>query len=378
MDPDGLSIERMKLRAHDMSERTARRGRESAQERLERLRGRSFMILQCAVTAGASWWLAAEVLNHPTPFFAPVAAIICLGFTFGQRLRRGIEVAIGVALGVLVGDVFVTFFGTGVWQIIIVCGLAMCLATLIGAGNLMTIQAGVQSIIVISFAPRPDQALDRWLDAVVGCALALAMATIAPSAPLRRPRLLAAALMQEMARTLSAAEDALRRGDQEAADAVLDQARRGERDLAALEEAVKEGLAVVRYSPFRRSQVSSVESYGGLYEPLDRANRNLRVLARRCAVSLWRRQTVPSSYLAMMAALAETAQFMGNELYDGRLPTAGRERLLELGRQSSHLVLNENLSAVVILAQLRSIVTDLLELTGLSYAEARAAIPDMD
>jgi len=46
-------------------------------------------------------------VGPPAPFFAPVAAIITLGFSFGQRLRRAVEVAIGVAVGVLVGDAFV-------------------------------------------------------------------------------------------------------------------------------------------------------------------------------------------------------------------------------------------------------------------------------
>jgi uncharacterized membrane protein YgaE (UPF0421/DUF939 family) len=41
--------------------------------------------------------------------------MISLGMSYGQRLRRVIDVTIGVAIGVLVGDIFVSFFGTGVW-----------------------------------------------------------------------------------------------------------------------------------------------------------------------------------------------------------------------------------------------------------------------
>jgi hypothetical protein len=36
------------------------------------------------------------------------------------------------------------------------------------------------------------------------------------------------------------------------------------------------------------------------------------------------------------------------------------------------------MSAVVILAQTRSMVADLMELTGMTYAEARALLPDLD
>ncbi|MDX6320615.1 MAG: hypothetical protein QOF52_473, partial [Propionibacteriaceae bacterium] len=290
MEPSSHPIQQMTLRAFDLSERTARRGRSSLDRRFNRWKARAFMIAQCSVTAALAWFLAVHVLDHSTPFFAPVAAIVCLGISFGQRLRRSIDVALGVAVGVLIGDLFVTFFGSGVWQIVVVVALAMSVATLLGAGQLMIIQAGVQSTIIVALAPNPGQALDRWLDAVVGCVCALAVATIAPSAPLRKPGLLAAKILVEIAATLDAAEKALRAQDVDAADAVLVQARAAEADLAALNEAASEGLAVVRHSPFRRGDLPAVQAYAELAVPLDRASRNVRVLARRCAVALWRNE----------------------------------------------------------------------------------------
>ena len=38
----------------------------------------------------------------------------------------------------------------------------------------------------------------------------------------------------------------------------------------------------------------------------------------------------------------------------------------------------DSISAVVILAQARSMLVDLMELTGLDYADARELVPDMD
>ena len=102
-------------------------------------------------------------------------------------MRRGVEVAIGVALGVAVGDLWVWLFGTGVWQIMAVCAIAMSLASPFGAGQLMIIQAGVQSITVTALSPDLGYSVNRWLDAVIGCAIALLIATIAPQTPLRKP-----------------------------------------------------------------------------------------------------------------------------------------------------------------------------------------------
>jgi hypothetical protein len=119
------------------------------------------MIIQCAVTAGAAWLLASLLLGHHAPYFAAAAAILVLGVAYGQRLRRGVDVAIGVTVGVALGDIWLLFFGIGVWQIALVCAIAMSVATLVGAGPLMTTQAGAQSIAVLVLAPSLWRAMTK-------------------------------------------------------------------------------------------------------------------------------------------------------------------------------------------------------------------------
>ena len=69
---------------------------------------------------------------------------------------------------------------------------------------------------------------------------------------------------------------------------------------------------------------------------------------------------------------------MASELHEGKLPVAARRQLVEAARESSHLPVADSISAVVILAQARSMLVDLMELTGLDYADARELVPDMD
>jgi uncharacterized membrane protein YgaE (UPF0421/DUF939 family) len=92
-------------------------------------------------------------LANQVPYFVAAAAILVLGLAYGQRLRRGADVAIGVTAGVTLGDIWLLLFGAGVWQVVAVCAIAMSLATLVGAGPLMTSQAGAQSIAVLVMAP---------------------------------------------------------------------------------------------------------------------------------------------------------------------------------------------------------------------------------
>jgi uncharacterized membrane protein YccC len=195
------------------------------------------MIIECSVTAGLAWFLAGQLIHHEVPYFAPVAAILVLGVTSGQRLSRGVEMAIGVTVGVALGDLWLILFGTGTWQIMLIVAIATSLATLLGAGPLIMSQAGVQSIAVTVLAPNFGYGFNRWIDAVIGCVLALLVATVAPSGPLRRPTEAAAKVVSGMAETLDAAADALATNDEHAASAVLDRAEAAEKDLAVFDAA---------------------------------------------------------------------------------------------------------------------------------------------
>jgi uncharacterized membrane protein YgaE (UPF0421/DUF939 family) len=91
------------------------RGRTSLRQRSARLRAKAWQVGQCSIAAGTAWFLASEVFGHDTPFFAPIAAVVSLGTSYGQRLRRVAEVTVGVAIGVLVGDLLTHWLGSGAW-----------------------------------------------------------------------------------------------------------------------------------------------------------------------------------------------------------------------------------------------------------------------
>ena len=359
----------------DIAPYAARRSRDSIRRRVDRLRSRSFFIGQCALAAGAAWAIAHYVVGHPQPFFAPVAAMVCLGFSFGQRLSRVAELMVGVAVGVGVGDGFVRIFGTGVPQIVFVVALAMSLALLLGAGTLMSTQAGVQAALVTTLLPNPSAGFSRWIDAVVGGLVALAAATIAPAAAISRPRQQASAVLNELSEILVETADGLRSREEDAVSDALRRARASESLLDDLRSAADEGVAVVRLSPFRRRHRGRVQEIADLVVPLDRAIRNIRVLVRRCAVSVWRDEAMPPEFPNLLERLADGTRLIGESLFEPHADVAAHRVLGELGRRTAEMPLPTGLSAVVVLAQIRSTVVDLLELTGTSYDDARKLVP---
>jgi uncharacterized membrane protein YgaE (UPF0421/DUF939 family) len=351
------------------------RGRISLRQRRARLRAKAWQIGQCSIAAGVAWFLASDVLGHDTPFFAPIAAVISLGTSYGQRLRRVAEVTVGVAIGVLVGDLLTHWLGSGPWQIALIVSLAMSSALLLGQGVLFVNQAAVQAIVVSTLLPTAGAAFIRWTDALIGGAVALVAAAVVPRAPLRRPREQASVVVRKISVLLRAAADSIIDGNVERALAVLQDARSTDELVIELRAAADEGLSVVRSSPFRRRHRGPVRAMADLVEPLDFALRNTRVLVRRVAVAAYRGEPIPPSYATVLKELADCADAIADELAEGRAATAVRDRLVALGRQTSHMERTKDLSAEVILAQIRSLIADLLAVTGMDPLAATDQIP---
>jgi uncharacterized membrane protein YgaE (UPF0421/DUF939 family) len=352
-----------------------KRSRMSLRARIARLRAKGWVIGQCAIAAGVAWWLAADVFEHRLPFFAPIAAVVSLGMSYGQRQRRVAEVTMGVALGVLLGDTTTHVIGSGGLQIMFIVAAGMSIALLLDAGQLLIIQAAVQGIVIAALAPAPGDAFLRWTDALIGGAVALVAATVVPRAPLRKPRDQAAVVVRKIAELLRCAADRLGDGDVDRALEMLREARSTDVLIAELRAASEEGLSVVSSSPFRRRHGEHQRQLAELVEPLDVALRNTRVVVRRVAVACYRRESVPESYAALLRDLAVVSERVADELVADRMATAVVDDLISLGRATADVEHSDNLSAEVILAQVRSIIADLLALCGMDPLEATDMIP---
>ncbi|WP_299036543.1 aromatic acid exporter family protein [uncultured Pseudokineococcus sp.] len=359
--------------------RAAVRGRRSARERVARLRRRGPNIVQCALAAAAAWAIAHVLLGHEAPFFAPVAAVIVLGQSYEGRLRRTGEVVVGVALGIAVGDLLVSWLGSGVWQLAVVVGLSMALAVLLDAGQLLVTQAGVQASIVTSLAAPAAVGLDRWVDALVGGAVALVVAALLPTAPLMRPRRLAAAAAGELAVLLGEAARAAKEADGDRAQAALDRARAGQRAFEDLRPAAEEALEGLRLSPFRHRHRPGLETVRDLAVPLDRAMRNVRVLLRRVTVAEQRGEPLPAELWSLLEELATSARLMSEAVDAGRRDDELQDDLVDLGRRAGVLGTQRlGLSGAVCVGQLRSTVVDLLQVGGWTTEQASDAVPPVD
>ncbi len=136
-------------------------------------------VVQAALAAGLSWFVAVHLFGHRAPLFAPVAAIVCIDMTLGQRLRRAIELTFGAGVGLGVGALLVSAIGTGPWQIAVVVALATSVAVLLDGRAVINVQAVVSAILVVTlYVPGEASGIDRLFDGLIAAAIGLVIVAV--------------------------------------------------------------------------------------------------------------------------------------------------------------------------------------------------------
>jgi uncharacterized membrane protein YgaE (UPF0421/DUF939 family) len=341
-----------------------------------RVRVSLWAIAQMSAGAGLAWWIATELVGHPFPFFAAVAAVVCLGLAAAHRLRRVAELAVGVTVGVALGEALVDVIGRGAWQITLVVALALALSRLLDSGALLATQAAVQAVLVLAIPQQVSGNVDRWLDAMIGGLVALAIAVLTPPDPRYAADTGARTATLALARVLRCLARAIRDADPDEAGRALGLSRATQRDLDEWEAAVATGEEIARFSPLRRRRAPAMVARRRAHTGMDRAVRNSRVLARRVASALDDGRAVPMPVAAILDDLAAALERLdapvgaadAAPLLSSLTGLARRLRVAETGSTSW--------AGAVAIAQLRSIVVDVLTATGMPSRQARALLPD--
>lgn len=353
--------------------------REDFGRRVRRLLRTGLPIVQAGIAAGLAWFIAKQLVGHPQPFFAPIAAVISLGVSLGQRMRRSVELVVGVSIGIGVGDVLISLIGTGPWQIALVVMLAMSAAVLLDSGSVIVLQAASSSVLVATLIPPATAGgWTRMVDAAVGGVVGIVVALLLPANPLTVAHRNGRVVLGALADALRGVGGAVARQDEAMCSDVLAQARKSQQDIDGMRSALQAGGEIARYAPIRWHRRGELERYDVAATPVDRALRNTRVLARRALAALRDEEPVPRPLPALLEELAGAVALLRDELASGNDPLQAREAARSVARKSTVELLGEgDYSMQVVVLQVRSIVVDLLQATGLGRAEALAALPPL-
>ncbi|MGN9910831.1 FUSC family protein [Phytohabitans sp. LJ34] len=355
----------------------ARRTGAHLRDRVRRVRMNVLLALQTGIAAGLAWLIAHELIGHRAPFFAPIAAVVTLAVSVGQRLRRAFELVFGVAIGIAVGDVLIYLIGSGPWQIGLVVTLAIVTAIFAGGGSALITQAASSAVLVATLTP-PTTGIsyDRFVDALVGGLVGLGvMALLLPLNPLTVVGRAAGPALDVLADGLTETADALAARDGDQVEAALARLRAAEGDLRALQEAIEAASETAALAPVRWRTRGALNQYIDAAEHVARALRNSRVLLRRALVLVRDGEELPPALVEAVRALGEAVTWLRRELADAVEPVAARERALRAASEAGVAYAEGvGFSGSVIVAQVRSTAVDLVRATGLEAKEANRLV----
>ncbi|MFR9774438.1 FUSC family protein [Micromonospora sp. MS34] len=331
------------------------------------------MVAQTSVATIVSWGVAHNLVGNPAPVFAPISAVITLGISTGQRFRRAVELVLGVALGVAVGDGLIFLIGTGGWQLGLAVALAMSAAIFAGGTAAVVAQSTVSAVLIATLSP-PSQGIFfvRVIDALIGGGVALAvMALLLPVNPLTVMSRVARPALDVLIDGLRGVARGLSERNVDRAHDALVLVREGEAKVDALHAALPEGREAATLAPLRWHARDALSRYVESAEYIERSARNTRVLARRSVTLLRDDEPRPRELVESVAALAEAAAVVRRDLQRGHTPRDAVALVCRsVAKASEAHQQGLGFSGQVVVAQIRAIATDLLGTTGLAHDEA--------
>ncbi|MFB9237214.1 aromatic acid exporter family protein [Plantactinospora siamensis] len=342
-----------------------------------RLRQGWLPIAEATLAATAAWVVDTRLIGHPQPFFAPAAALIVLGQTRGQRMRRAVEVVLGVAAGVLVADLVIEALGPrGTWTIFTVILLTLGLAVAVGASTVTVVQAAVSALYLVVISPTTTSLVPfRFVDALVGGGVAILVSQLIsarqPLAPLVAQ---ARELFGELCTLVEEIADALERHNEPAAREALTRARGMDATVDRLETEVTAAGEALSLHIRRRRDLHRVHAVDASTRQVDYAVRNVRVLAR-AAVTLTRLPAgVPADLIVALRSLATAVRAAGEALAadlsmddataDRRADEAERAALEAVRLAGGLFSTGPPLPLIMIIGQVRATAIDLLRGVG--------------
>lgn len=354
--------------------RVRERAKPEAFNRIREIRMNFWLAIQAGLAAALSWIVAADIFRHDGPVFAPIVAVGTLVSSANRRLRSFIELLVGIVFGIAIGDLLIFVLGIGPWRLALVVVLAIVAATAFYSSGAVVLQAAHTSVLIVTLSPvTPNIEASRIIDGAAGALAALLVALVLPVNPLRLVNREVAPLMGTLAEAVEQTGRALQSADVQKAREALSRVRELQDNLPAVHDAIDAGRETVTLSPLRWKRRAMVRQFVRGAEYLHRITINVKGMVRRAVTMVEDKEPVPKMLPDAFRLLAEALRVLHHELSRGLDPQASRiwtqRALHEVGRAQREGL---ELSGSVVVAQIRTISSDVLRASGLDESEEQA------
>jgi hypothetical protein len=330
--------------------------------------GDVWLLVQATAAATLAWVIAHYLVQHREPFFAPVAALVSLNVSLGERGLNALRLLGGVALGIIVAESTLLLLGGGYGSLAFATFLALVIARALGGARIVLNQAAISAILTIAVA-NGEVGYQRLTDALIGAGVALVFTQLIFSPePLRLLRRVEANALEGMAIALDLTAQAIT-GDQTLADRAIDSLRDVRDGLAELARMRRVSARVARHSLVWRGHVAPVVQETEDAGHLDLLGSSCLLLTRMSIGVTTPDQQLARCVRALSETLADLSQQPGDRARRQRAVDRSLQILAETGAASTEP--DPRLTAA--LTAVRMAVIDLLLFVGVDPGDIRAA-----
>ncbi len=331
------------------------------------------LLVRLAAATSLAYFVSTHLLGHEQAFFAPVAAVIVLLAGVGLRQRLLLELVLGVAVGVLVGEILILGIGRGAWQLALIVVLTTTTAVFAGLKGVSLTQAansGVLLAAVVPAAGADNPAMTRFTDALIGGVCALAMIALVPRNVTRDVDRQVRPLLDDLEAVLSAVAQAVRTSDAVVAQDALARARGLQAEVTTALNTAASVQEVATMSPLRWRHRSEVDRYASLLIDIDYAIRDARVLARRVATMVRLGEDCGTAMADAIDVLAVGVRLFEADLDRPENYAHAQEQLIDSVRAAvAAATADMTLNRAAVATQIRSLAADVLLASGLDQGD---------
>ncbi|WJH33623.1 aromatic acid exporter family protein [Paenibacillus sp. CC-CFT747] len=229
-------------------------------------------IWKTALAATVSWAVAG-VVSSEHPFFAPLAAVLCMQATVEQSLTKGMQRVLGIVMGVILAGVALQIGGPSWWSIGLLLLVALTAARVLRLPEYSVTQTGISALLMFTIgAGSGHYGLDRILETMIGAAIASLINLLV--APPDYTRIFADSLkasVEEMSRHCRKLAAWLDR-EESAADGMALQETLMElcHTIEQASDRMEQAIQALKFSPFVQSRRKQLERYRNLLHAVNR------------------------------------------------------------------------------------------------------------
>ncbi len=202
------------------------------------------------LAAVLSFVLAQQLGTGPQPVLAPLTALLVVQLTMYETLANGLQRVASVLAGVLVAVGVATYVGLSWWSLGIVVAGSLVIGRILRLGASL-VEVPISAMLVLAVGGAQGAAQERVYETLIGAAVGVAVnAVIAAPLYVQPAGAALGELADRMESFLRKLADQLREGwSREAADRMLNEARRLGAEVARAERTVTRAQESARFNP---------------------------------------------------------------------------------------------------------------------------------